>query len=1000
MKISKIFYNDNVRLISFRGKNKGINNQQDAGTLPNYVPASSSYGKVLVSNNLNFIKEQEANNEYFKLPPGCKPDEFQMESGYAISNNHDLLAIAPTGTGKTAIAQYAMSRNLKEGKKTFYTTPLKALSNQKLNEFRKIYGEENVGILTGDRRENTSAPILIMTTEVYRNMALADTFEKPNPIMENLGSVIFDELHYIGDKERGPVWEESIMFNGDINSSNPARAQVIALSATIGNYKELKEWMSEIGYKDIDLVVLPSEKRHVPLEFNSFFTASYNEEEKRIKKQIEKKGYVKENTESNKISKPSLSDFKHLVKELQQQEKLPVILFIFSRKFSRELLEYMEQEGEDLTSSDEKKEIEKIIDKYRSVKYIGSDLNIEALKKGYAVHNAGIIPAQKEMIEELFQKKLLKVVISTETLAAGINMPAKTVVISSPYKPDDNKEEDNVRLLTANEFKQMAGRAGRRGIDDIGYVYTMPVDKHTEQEFLSMEAMDSNDLESHYTPQYSFLSSFYEWSDDRSKLNDLFSKTFYVKACGQEDSEKHLKELEDISDKKINILVKRGFLQVDSNGRISPSITGKMASKVKGYDTISLTEMISEKQFKGITPESLAMIAGVMANPAKPRENEIVYNADLSELFKETQDNAETLYRILTDSVDSKLRKLYKKISDFGSYQEMLDFVQSLPKPEESEAELKAMLVQMQEIRNIIYKITKIKAKFLPEDVARDIKNGEIVPTRVLEECLKEVENYKKRIKTGSIDAYIERQQAEVSSLDTEKKGNKARARIERLKKELEKDLNYAKTMKFLDENLVQVLNSNYEFIKRNPPKVVKQKCDDIESMYIRQALKDTLIEEIKGLMSLEESEYKRINSGDINIDKNCPMVASFMNSLIRKNMEVSSQEKREGLPESAGKYSINTAKILYNWAYLNKISQASMQNWIQLLRYLPKEENDEGSVYRKILQTIDLLNQICEIAHTGADASDSDEDKKYYAELEKTAKEAKKLILKNPIEV
>ena len=172
------------------------------------------------------------NENYFQLPPNCTPDQFQLDAGSALNQNKDVLVEAPTGTGKTAIAHYVATKNMHEGKTTFYTTPLKALSNQKLLEFRKVYGDENVGILTGDRRENVEAPIVIMTTEVYRNMALSHRYGAEVPIMDNLGTVIFDEFHYLGDPERGPVWEESLMYT-------PTDVQTLELSATIGNPKEL-----------------------------------------------------------------------------------------------------------------------------------------------------------------------------------------------------------------------------------------------------------------------------------------------------------------------------------------------------------------------------------------------------------------------------------------------------------------------------------------------------------------------------------------------------------------------------------------------------------------------------------------------------------------------------------------------------------------------------------------------------------------------------------------
>ena len=222
------------------------------------------------------------------------------------------------------------------------------LPNQKMNEFKELFGEENVGILTGDRRENVDAPIIIMTTEVYRNMALSNAYGDKNPLMENLGTVIFDEFHYLGDDSRGPVWEESLMFT-------PKDVQTLKLSATIGNSEELKKWVGHLDDDNITLVSIPSSARHVPLEFDTLQTGAYKQEEKRIQKSIKKIGYVPTEVENTTSSKPTLSDFKCAVDKLSKKEQLPAIFFVFSRKFSRELLEYLSQESKDLTTAEGQK---------------------------------------------------------------------------------------------------------------------------------------------------------------------------------------------------------------------------------------------------------------------------------------------------------------------------------------------------------------------------------------------------------------------------------------------------------------------------------------------------------------------------------------------------------------------------------------------------------------------------------------------------------------------
>ena len=803
--------------------NLAINNKQyDANKMFGVY-----FGKDLVSfKGTDF--NQTLKDNYFQLPPGCTPDKFQIDAGKALLAGKDVLVEAPTGTGKTAIAHYAATKNMKEGKTTFYTTPLKALSNQKLNEFRAVYGDENVGILTGDRRENVEAPIIIMTTEVYRNMALSHFYGDENPLMENIGTVIFDEFHYLGDPDRGPVWEESVMYT-------PEGVQTLELSATIGNPKELEKWIGGLKGNNVSLISIPSEARHVPLQFDMIETQSYEKNEKKIKKAI-KRGETVE--ESPVVSKPKLSDFKKVVESLNSKKQLPAILFVFSRNYSREMLEYFAKEGVDLTTKEEKEQIEKTVDKYTANKYVGADLDVEALKKGYAIHNAGIIPGQKELIEELFQKKLLKVVVATETLAAGINMPAKTVVISSPYKPcdedtdvgklleddpsvklehfGDDDDEDNgvpVRLLTSNEFKQMAGRAGRRGIDTVGYVYTMPTDRTTEQDFLFLEVTQCNPINSNYNPDYAFLSGYYEHNQDGSKLEGIFDKTFYVQGKSTDQKDAKMSELMEISERKTNILLDRGFL-VQEGDAVYPTLLGNMASKVRGYDALTLAETINSGVFRGFTPQALAMVAASIAIPSKSNEGAISYETDMSMTFDKAKDGIKNVGQRLTSSITSMLVKFGKTFDSFSSYEEMLEFAQSIEKPQASEEEIKSAMKELSEKRSKMYKITKTTGTYTPEELVNALLNKETVPTKVLETHLDAVEKYKKRINTKSIGQYIGKLRAEHAAIDPSSKGSKAKARLERQQKELEADIKLAVNMQYLEENIADAMADNFQFLK------------------------------------------------------------------------------------------------------------------------------------------------------------------------------------------
>ena len=1020
MKISRVDYSPRHSYISTIKKENSISTLPIKNEKKDYRAVLKYYmGRDIVSFGARNFSET-LNKNWFQLPNGYKPDEFQVEAGKSINEGKHVLVEAPTGTGKTAIAYYAASRNMDEGKKTFYTAPLKALSNQKLNEFKKIYGEENIGILTGERRENVEAPIIIMTTEVYRNMVLSSLYGEDNPIMDNLGTVIFDEFHYLGDKDRGPVWEESVMFT-------PKDVQTVELSATIGNPKKLSNWLSSLnGTDNVSLVSIPAEARHVPLTFDVLTTKAYEKAEKRIDKAI-RRGETPDIEDALKVKKPKPTDFKLAVEKLKKEEKLPAIFFIFSKKYSREVLEYLGKEGADLTTPSEKEEIRTVLNKYSSEKYIGADLDTQALLKGYAIHNSGIIPDQKELIEELFQKKLLKAVIATETLAAGINMPAKTVVISSPYKPcddgedagkildgnnikfeeldeiekekggDKEKEQTPVRILTANEFKQMSGRAGRRGIDTIGYVYTMPTDRASEQDFLYLEVMDCNPIESNYNPDYAFLSGYYEHNSSDSGLPELYERTFYAYSPDEEQRKSKIDELMEISSRKTQILMDRGFLK-EADGKIEPTILANMASQVKGYDTLNLAEAIFSKVFDGISPQGLAMVAAGIAIPAKVNESAIGYDTDLSYIFEDTQQRTDSIEQKLSGSIESILAKFGKTTDSFSSYEEMLAFAENIEKPDVSEEEIQNALNELEAKRAKMYKIIKTTGNYTAEEVVEALKNGDVVPTKILEFYLSSLQTYKNRINTRTIDDYIAKLQTELESMDTTSKGNKAKARMERKRKEIEASVQTALNMKYMEENIPNALASNYQFIKKNPPSQIKEAYNDTELIYLQLTTKDLLINKIKALQALEEKGNEADSSNMANADEG--KITTIFRQLLKNKAEIYNAEVNGGIHPLYERYNKDSAQIAYTWASLNSSNSYSMANWEELLKIASKQKTDEGSIYRNILQTVDLLGQISDMADAGCKNADNQADMEYYSNLRKTASQARNLLIKYPVEV
>ena len=1003
MQVSKITSVRNIYKLNYierqKVENKGVSLPQ-YNFVSAYAPA---FGRDLVIDKTpSKTFDETLKKNYFQLPPAAQPDEFQKDAGKALLAGKDVLVEAPTGTGKTAIAHYATSNNMEQGKTTFYTTPLKALSNQKLNEFRKVYGEDKVGILTGDRRENVDAPVVIMTTEVYRNMALANKYGDKNPLMENLGTVIFDEFHYLGDPDRGPVWEESVMYT-------PNDVQILGLSATIGNPKELTNWMGGLEDKDVHLVSIPEEARHVPLEFNSLETSSYVAEDKKIQKSLKKGNIMYDIPVSADISKPVPSDFKMAISSLKNKEQLPAIFFVFSRNYSRDLVEYLGQEGQSLTTEAERKEIENIVDSYKARGYIGSDLNEAALLKGYTIHNAGIIPAQKELVEELFQKKLVKVVVSTETLAAGINMPAKTVVISSPYKPCDeassefSDDDKNIRMLTANEFKQMAGRAGRRGIDEKGFVYTMPTDRNVEQDFLNLEASNSNPIKSKYNPDYSFLSGYYEYHTDSEELEELFAKSFFTYSDDENLSAEKQEKLLEQADLKSQVLLERGFLEIDDEGMVYPTILAKMAAKVRGYDAITLVETIADKNFRGISPEGLAAVAGAIANPPNPVQEEIGLNEDLSHMFRVDSKTIDNSFNRLYASAQSSLKKLGKSIESFTSYQEVLAFAKSIERPDADEYEVARKLKTLRGVQAkgdvITKKVPKLSEEYSLDKIVAAFKTGTPVPNDVLDLYLNEIEQYIVKIKTEDISGYVEVLKEQRAALDNATvKGNKEKDRLQKHKQGLDIKITQAQNWAYVYENIFEVMSSNKQFEKEHSLKQVAKELNEVEALYTQLTAKDKLVNAIQGLMSLEEYEnnHNPIADGRHNADK----VQDILDSLINKGIEVALTEAKCDVESKMQKYGKNAAQTLYNWALMNKMNTDSMTNWLELLSRTDEKDADEGTVYRRVMQTADLISQIGEIATVGYKESETEADKAYYAELKQTASQARDLLIREPATV
>src|SRR6266700_1374882 len=467
-------------------------------------------------------------------------DDFQRTAIEALNGGESVLVAAPTGSGKTVVAEFALERALSRHRKAFYTTPLKALSNQKFGDFSARYGRDRVGLLTGDNSINSEAPVVVMTTEVLRNMLYEDS-----RTLDGLETVVMDEVHYLQDPYRGAVWEEVLIHL-------PLSVSVVCLSATVSNAEEFGEW---IGALRGPTRVVIEERRPVPLvnlylvgqELHPMhiehegrpnpnpFLVSLDQREIRVR-EFRRRGPAGGRRQVSVLSRPReghrrvyVPTRQEVVELLDEEGMLPAIYFVFSRAGCDRSVEYLVDAGVRLTSQEEAEAIRERADarvawidedELRGLGYF--DLR-EALAAGIAAHHAGMLPVFKETVEELFRTGLIKVVFATETLSLGINMPAKTVVIEDLWKFSGERHE----LLTPGEYTQLTGRAGRRGIDEIGYAVVLYQKQVPFERVAGLASTRTYELRSSFRPSYNMAVNLvrnYSREEARHLLNSSFAQ--------------------------------------------------------------------------------------------------------------------------------------------------------------------------------------------------------------------------------------------------------------------------------------------------------------------------------------------------------------------------------------------------------------------------------------------------------------------------------------------
>lgn len=458
-------------------------------------------------------------DDFFRRYP-FSPDRFQVDAARAWENGLSVVVAAPTGSGKTVVAEYAIDRALTRGGKVFYTTPLKALSNQKFGDFAEAYGPARVGLLTGDNSLNPGAPLVVMTTEVLRNMIYEES-----DLLPGLEAVVLDEVHYLQDRFRGAVWEEVIIHL-------PPDVRLVCLSATVSNAEEFAEWVATLRGPTRAVI---AEGRPVPLH-QLLCVGDRRTDHASLLPLFDGQGEA--------LAHPALSRLEprpaarrggrlyaprrlEVIDLLSERSMLPAIVFVFSRAGCDTAAQLCLHSGLRLTNAAEAREARARLE--RRVKGLSDDdLEVlgygwfsEALSAGVAPHHAGLVPAFKEAVEECFAEGLVRVVFATETLSLGINMPARTVVIERLSKFTGEAHE----MLTPGQYTQLVGRAGRRGIDTVGYAVVLwspwvPVERVAE-----LASTMSYPLTSSFRPDYNMAANLVR-RYPRDEAEDLLNSSF------------------------------------------------------------------------------------------------------------------------------------------------------------------------------------------------------------------------------------------------------------------------------------------------------------------------------------------------------------------------------------------------------------------------------------------------------------------------------------------
>ncbi len=510
---------------------------------------------------------------------------FQQQALGPLQQGRSVLLAAPTGAGKTLVAEIAIQQSIDAGKRAIYTAPVKALSNQKYRDFKEI-DPDMVGIMTGDVTLNATAPLLVMTTEILRNAI----FENPDQL-DDVDTVVFDEIHYMDNLERGTVWEESIIFA-------PPHIRFVCLSATIANLTQFGEWIGKCRGTEVEII--RHKERPVPLDHYLYMPASGL---RRITPGKVKfpDSHVKAMRQRKRPTKKD--DRNAVIDTLKRDGNLPALFFCFSRKECEQRAVETARKRR-LLLPDEAEKMESLFDDIVEMFEISADGDLEQLRAivrhGIAYHHAGMLPLHKELVERLFTSGMLQLLFATETFALGINMPARTVVFASLRKFDGV----GFSGLKVREYQQMAGRAGRQGIDDKGLVISIVDDHRVQPE--DIERMLGNDVEpvlSRFNLAYSTLINLHRTLGDH--LHEAWEKSFnnfqWSQMSKKRREKNEAKQRESIA-RRMRLLRELDYITDEG-----VTDKGAMAAVINGYE-LQVVELMFSGLLEFLDEEQLAII--------------------------------------------------------------------------------------------------------------------------------------------------------------------------------------------------------------------------------------------------------------------------------------------------------------------------------------------------------------------------------------------------------